>query len=60
MVVILADKRKWEWVPLYVASSIVKEFCFRGRFAEAIEAYASLLLTDLCWNPDSYLGPEST
>ncbi|KAF4142174.1 hypothetical protein GN958_ATG08631 [Phytophthora infestans] len=28
-------------------SSIVKEFCFRGRFAEAIEAYASLPLTDL-------------
>ncbi|GMF28352.1 unnamed protein product [Phytophthora lilii] len=43
---ILSDNKEWEWVPLYVASSIVKEFCFRGRFAEAIEAYASLPLTD--------------
>ncbi|KAF4145744.1 hypothetical protein GN958_ATG05061 [Phytophthora infestans] len=47
MVVVLAEQKEWEWVPLHVASSIVKEFCFRGRFAEAIEAYASLPLTDL-------------
>ncbi|OWZ10783.1 hypothetical protein PHMEG_00016307 [Phytophthora megakarya] len=43
---ILADNKEWEWVPMHVASSIVKEFCFRGRFAEAIEAYASLPLLD--------------
>ncbi|KAG7381952.1 hypothetical protein PHYPSEUDO_005423 [Phytophthora pseudosyringae] len=43
---VLAENKEWEWVPLHVASSIVKEFCFRGRFAEAIEAYASLPLTD--------------
>ncbi|ETO60829.1 hypothetical protein F441_13613 [Phytophthora nicotianae CJ01A1] len=46
-VAILAEKKEWEWVPLHVAASIVKEFCFRGRFAEAIEAYASLPLTDM-------------
>ncbi|KAF1781698.1 hypothetical protein GQ600_11820 [Phytophthora cactorum] len=47
VVAILAEKKEWEWVPLHVASSIVKEFCFRGRFAEAIEAYASLPLADM-------------
>ncbi|KAG6595853.1 uncharacterized protein IUM83_18251 [Phytophthora cinnamomi] len=45
-IAVLADNKEWEWVPLHVASSIVKEFCFRGRFAEAIEAYTSLPLTD--------------
>ncbi|EGZ25077.1 hypothetical protein PHYSODRAFT_485750 [Phytophthora sojae] len=40
------EEDQWDWVPLHVASSVVKEFCFRGRFAEAIEAYASLPLTD--------------
>ncbi|CAH0480665.1 unnamed protein product [Peronospora belbahrii] len=43
---ILIANKEWEWVPMYVATGIVKEFCFRGRFAEAIEAYASLPLTD--------------
>ncbi|KAE8988490.1 hypothetical protein PR003_g22441 [Phytophthora rubi] len=45
-IAVLADDKKWEWVPHPVASSVVKEFCFRGRFAEAIEAYTSLPLTD--------------
>ncbi|RLN51283.1 hypothetical protein BBJ28_00021880 [Nothophytophthora sp. Chile5] len=43
---VLSESDEWEWVPLYVATGIVKEFCLRGRFAEAIEAYASLPLTD--------------
>ncbi|RLN55320.1 hypothetical protein BBJ28_00009161 [Nothophytophthora sp. Chile5] len=45
-VAVLSESDEWEWVPLYVATGIVKEFCLRGRFAEAIEAYASLPLTD--------------
>ncbi|GMF45963.1 unnamed protein product [Phytophthora fragariaefolia] len=45
-IIVLDDSKEWDWVPLHVASSVVKEFCFRGRFAEAIEAYASLPLTD--------------
>ncbi|KAL4138023.1 hypothetical protein PRIC2_001532 [Phytophthora ramorum] len=43
---VLAENKEWDWVQLHVASGIVKEFCFRGRFAEAIEAYASLPLSD--------------
>ncbi|POM64861.1 Hypothetical protein PHPALM_19560 [Phytophthora palmivora] len=45
-VTILAENKEWEWLPMHVAASIVKEFCFRGRFAEAIESYASLPLSD--------------
>ncbi|KAG7399829.1 hypothetical protein PHYBOEH_007828 [Phytophthora boehmeriae] len=43
---ILADNKEWEWVPLHLTLSIVLDFCFRGRFEEAIEAYTSLPLTD--------------
>ncbi|KAG1693867.1 hypothetical protein DVH05_022787 [Phytophthora capsici] len=43
---ILAEDKGWEWAPFSVTSTIVKEFCYRGRFAEAIEAYAVLPLTD--------------
>ncbi|KAK1934415.1 hypothetical protein P3T76_011024 [Phytophthora citrophthora] len=43
---VLAENKGWEWAPLSVTSTIVKEFCYRGRFAEAIEAYASLPLTN--------------
>ncbi|TDH73389.1 hypothetical protein CCR75_009403 [Bremia lactucae] len=45
-VTILDENKNWDWVPLPVAFSIVKEFCFRGRFAEAIEAYVLLPMTD--------------
>ncbi|KAL3664158.1 hypothetical protein V7S43_011039 [Phytophthora oleae] len=45
-VAVLTENKGWEWVPFSITSTIVKEFCYRGRFAEAIEAYASLPLTD--------------
>ncbi|CAI5723811.1 unnamed protein product [Peronospora destructor] len=44
--IILIENKEWQWVPIYVAVGLVKEFCFRGRFSEAIEAYVSLPLTD--------------
>uniref|UniRef100_M4BRL8 Uncharacterized protein n=1 Tax=Hyaloperonospora arabidopsidis (strain Emoy2) TaxID=559515 RepID=M4BRL8_HYAAE len=43
---ILSDTKEWDWVPLHIASTVVNEFCFRGRFVEAIEAYASLPLSN--------------
>ncbi|CAI5705870.1 unnamed protein product [Peronospora effusa] len=43
---ILIENKEWQLIPMYVALGIVKDFCFRGRFAEAIEAYAVLPLTD--------------
>ncbi|CAI5721364.1 unnamed protein product [Hyaloperonospora brassicae] len=44
---ILTDNNEWEWVPSHVALSVAREFCFRGRFDEAIEAYTSLPLSIL-------------
>jgi hypothetical protein len=43
---VLADNKEWAWLPLHVASGVVKELCFRGHFVEALEAYASLPLPD--------------
>ncbi|XP_024581059.1 uncharacterized protein PHALS_15397, partial [Plasmopara halstedii] len=33
-VTILAENKKWEWVPQFLAPTLMKELCFRGRYAE--------------------------
>ncbi|KAL7998410.1 hypothetical protein Plhal703r1_c29g0116111 [Plasmopara halstedii] len=45
-VTILAENKKWEWVPQFLAPTLMKELCFRGRYAEAIEWYTLLPLSD--------------
>lgn len=43
---VLPDKRHDHKDTAYLASDLVQEFCSRGRFDEALDAYAQLPLTD--------------